>query len=201
MKKRVAITGHTDGIGKNIYNTLKKSKQYLVSGYSLDNDYNIEDSQKIINACIDDDIFINNAFDGWSQVDLLYKLYTKWQDQNKTIINIGSVTSDTKNPVIERYQIQKKALENACKQLQPLGKCKVTNIKLGWVDSPMMDPWLKKADLPKDFKILKPKNVSEIILYILNQPKNICIKEIAIEPWPSRVLFNQYNPTAKGWLE
>ena len=201
MKKRIAITGHSSGIGKHIYDKLKSDKSYDVSGYSLDNDYNIEDSQKIIDACIDDDIFINNAFYNWSQIDILFKLYSEWQDKNKVIINIGSVVGDTKNPWQEKYQIQKKTLENACKQLQPLGRCKIINVKLGWVDSEMMDSWLDGKSLPDNFKILKPDNVLDILLYIINQPSNICIKEIAIEPWPSKELFKKFNPTATGWIE
>ena len=196
---KIAITGNTAGLGKTIHDRLR---EHEILEFSLDNNYDIfkkEDRQRIIDQCSDCDVFVNNAYYKWGQVDILFDLYAKWQNKNKTIINIGSVIGDTLQPWVHEYQIHKMSIDSACKQLQPLGKCKVSNIRLGFVDSPMVENWIK--DLPKSFKILTSDQVADIVLYIINQPANICIKNISVEPWPSIELFKRLNPTAKPWLE
>tara|TARA_B100000029_G_scaffold82636_1_gene73653 strand:- start:816 stop:1418 length:603 start_codon:yes stop_codon:yes gene_type:complete len=195
---KIAITGHTSGVGKSLYDKLV-GLGHTVFGYSRANGFDLSNKDqvaKLVKKIVyreninytkggfeyeddDVDVFINNAYYNWSQVDLLYKVYEPWRDKDKIIINIGSVTGDSSKKYMHEYQVHKVALDNACKQLQPLGKCKVINVRPGWVDT-NFNP---KKTIPKDIEILKPDQVADIVLYILNQPKEICIKTISVEPW------------------
>ena len=196
---KIAITGHTSGVGKSLYNKLKKDG-HRVFGFSRSNGYDLSNKKefiKLVNevahpdnlvysdknwrSITETDIFINNAYHNWSQVDLLYEVYHDWKDKDKIIINIGSVTGDSSKKYMHEYQIHKIALDNACKQLQPLGKCKVVNVRPGWIDTNFIKG--RKNSIPKNIKILKADQIADIVLYIINQPKEICIKSISVEPW------------------
>ena len=86
---KIAITGHTQGIGKGLYDCL--SSTHEVKGFSRSNGYSIvSDQELILNESKDFDVFINNAQVKNYQVTLFNKLYTLWKNENKTIVNIGS---------------------------------------------------------------------------------------------------------------
>jgi NADP-dependent 3-hydroxy acid dehydrogenase YdfG len=58
--KKVAITGHNQGIGKSFFDYYKNKCE--VKGFDLSNGYDITvDAQKIIAESMDFDLFINNA--------------------------------------------------------------------------------------------------------------------------------------------
>ena len=67
--KKLAVTGHTKRIGKAIYDAFPNS-----IGLSKSTGYDITDENsrtRILHAVRDCDIFINNAHDGFGQVELL----------------------------------------------------------------------------------------------------------------------------------
>jgi len=179
---KVIITGHTSGVGKSLYDKLIELG-HEVWGLSRSNAYDLSTDQlgRFVSAIKNNDIFINNAYHKWAQVDLLYKVYEEWKDTDKMIINISSVTGDMSKKYLHEYQVHKIALDNACKQLQPLGKCKVVNVRPGWIDTNFIRN--VKSTIPKDIEILTPNQVADTVIYIINQPKNVCIKSISIEPW------------------
>ena len=125
----IAITGHTKGFGKYLFQRLH------ARGFSRSNGFDINDPQKIIESLDDCDIFINNAYDGFAQVKLLYALYEEWKDKNKLIINIGSRSKDftlREREVSFGYSVEKLALEHASKQLSgTFSKCKITALHFG----------------------------------------------------------------------
>jgi NADP-dependent 3-hydroxy acid dehydrogenase YdfG len=131
----VAITGHTSGIGKALYEVFPGAK-----GYSSRTGYQLHDKntrERMFSDCDSCDIFINNAPLGWNQIVLLYELWERWKDRDKLIINIGSDASDYNQSVARPYNIQKRALEDACLQMQQSNTlCKVMLIKPGYVDTP-----------------------------------------------------------------
>ncbi len=89
---KVAITGHTYGIGAALYRKFEVEGQMTV-GFSRSNGYDIskpEDRQRIIDSVDDCDMFINNAYADYSQCDLLFELWQRWQGQQKKIVNISS---------------------------------------------------------------------------------------------------------------
>lgn len=128
---KIAITGHTAGIGKAIADWFS-ARGHDVVGFSRSNGFDIGDDSiidKIIEVCNDVDMFVNNAQIDFQQTKLLYKLQEKWQGQHRTIINIGS--SRTQNwdyshfdrPTYPRhYHTAKLSLDEACKLLWSVGQ-------------------------------------------------------------------------------
>ena len=86
---KYAVTRHTYGIGKCLYDRLSPN----AIGFSKSSGYDItnkEDRQRIIKEAYDCDVFINNAPAAFGQTYLLIELFNVWKNLNKTIINVGS---------------------------------------------------------------------------------------------------------------
>jgi hypothetical protein len=130
----IAITGHTNGLGKAIVNLVGNDK---VVGFSTSTGYDITDPlsrQCIIDKSIHCDVFINNAHDGYAQTQLLYELWDRWAELDKIIINIGSNTTDGIKRHPHEYSAQKASLEKANEQLANMNKpCKVTMFRFGYI--------------------------------------------------------------------
>ena len=95
---KVAITGHTAGIGEEFVKFFK-NKGWETIGFSRSNGYNIKDPgarARIIEESSDCDIFVNNAysFNDNSQLLLLQGITKVWQGHSKMIINISSRAGD-----------------------------------------------------------------------------------------------------------
>lgn len=128
---KYAVTGHTYGIGEALHQRLGGL------GFSKSTGYDIRDPharRKIINECKDVDVFINNAPADFGQSELLLELWEKWQDQDKTIINVGSRTAEIELPSeythLLKYQIHKQTLKTLSNTLAKLNtKC---NVKYRW---------------------------------------------------------------------
>ena len=136
---KIAITGHTSGIGKALFDYFVS---YAPMGFSRSNGHNInhvEDRKKIVNQCAECDIFINNAYsDGVnSQLYLLQEMHNAWKGKDKLIINISSRVTDFVLPSGSReqlYQTHKTDQDKFC-----LGKVRnpqIFNLKPGLVDTP-----------------------------------------------------------------
>jgi len=131
---KYSITGYKSGLGKELYKTLGGFGIDKVDGKDITKPY------EWIQDALDTDVFINNAYDGFSQVNLLEIFYKQWKHLNKTIVNISSCAADLdflyqKNLL---YPIHKKSLDNACIRLQNTNSnVRVLNIKVGWMDTPM----------------------------------------------------------------
>jgi hypothetical protein len=118
---KIAITGHTSGLGKSIYNYSIEQNINAI-GFSRSNGFNITDSKDrklLINSVANCDVFINNAYDRYGQLDLLYELYDEWKTSSKLIVSIGSMAGNAAEwrlrPCI--YSTIKKALDVATYQL------------------------------------------------------------------------------------
>jgi len=168
---KIAITGHTSGIGKAIYNAFPPSE---VIGFSRENGHNITDvfhRDKIIKEVEDCDVFINNAHEEFAQVHMLNELYQKWQySKNKLIINIGtdSVPQSAWQVVHRRYPVEKAALHSQIELIQqdPEGRrVKITNLALGHVET----------EFNKDYKgsKLKFETIVNTINWIIKQDNEI----------------------------
>jgi hypothetical protein len=130
---KVAITGHTRGLGLSLSNLFSD-----VVGMSRSNGFDIKDTQKIIDHSKHCDVFINNAYDGYGQLDLLYELYSAWKDDSsKTIVTIGSMASNAAEWRLKpcKYSTVKKALDVATYQLvnSHNRKCKLMIFKPGYL--------------------------------------------------------------------
>ena len=74
---KIALTGHTSGIGKALYDILSQEHEVVCfsrsNGYDIKYDITIE---KIVQGSLDCDVFINNAYYSLAQVYILNKLWT-----------------------------------------------------------------------------------------------------------------------------
>ena len=123
---KIAITGHTSGIGKSFATQLSQRGHSIV-GISRRGGENIRrtaHTASIIEPC---DLFINNAQTGYAQTELLYEVWARWQGKEKYIWNISTMmtespinsTPDGQDDIImSQYRNQKLALEEASKQLR-----------------------------------------------------------------------------------
>ena len=187
MKKTIAITGTTRGIGKAISDLLEEEGYNIISlnrsaGFNLELPWD-ELEHKLYPVIKYADIFINNVHHEFIQVNILQHIFSNWKNQDdKTIINLSSTGGDKKadaKGIWAKYQLQKIALDEACKQLEGMGKCKVVNVRPGWVNTNALEGIQK----PIGITILQPIKIAEIISYIINQPSEVHIKNISIEPW------------------
>ena len=112
---KIAITGHTKGIGNAIYNYFAENNE--VHGFSRSNGYNISDNlsrEKIVETIKEFDIFVNNAYNDYdgSQLAMLIEMFRVWKDTNKMIINISSRNTFADN----NYSLTKKQLSVFCEK-------------------------------------------------------------------------------------
>ena len=124
---KIAITGHTQGIGKCAFERLSPN----IIGFSKSTGYDItkfNDRKRIIEESKDCDIFINNANAGFGQTLLFLELFEEWQNTDKTIINVGSRIAEI--PILPKthqhlikYQAEKLILKEMSKRVG--GTCKI----------------------------------------------------------------------------
>ena len=133
---KYAITGHTQGIGKSLFDKLTPN----CIGFSKSTGYDITNKdcrRDIIKHSHDCDIFINNATDNMGQTLLLIELFNAWKDTNKVIINVGSRIAEFSTAVdrydLLQYQAEKLILKEMASRLQGLEKCDVRYRWLGYV--------------------------------------------------------------------
>jgi len=159
---KIAITGHTSGIGKAFAEYLYDRGHEIV-GLSKRHGNNIRNTPKIVEQIVDCDMFINNAQAGFSQTELFLAVADQWsENRDKMIWNIS--TAMTQDQVIFKvpglstrelveYRTQKRALEDAVNSMRDESKCRIVIIRPGSVatedyktpgiDSADVDAWCK----------------------------------------------------------
>ena len=103
---RIAITGHSKGLGEALFEFL--SQKHKIIGFCRSNGYDIKspsDRKKIIKESKDCDIFINLVHNYYHQTDLLLELHQSWKGLQKYIINIGTSVVDDENFGLSDYQM------------------------------------------------------------------------------------------------
>lgn len=123
---KIAITGHTAGIGQAFAGILQ-SRGHNIVGLSKRHGDNIRNTPKIVEKILPCDLFINNAQAGYAQTDLLYAVWDAWQTcPGKHIWNISTMMTQSPTTAehktqsvteINAYRNQKIALEDAHQQL------------------------------------------------------------------------------------
>lgn len=167
---KIVITGTTSGLGKACKEQFvnHEIEELNRPDYDLDVD---------LNAYVknDFDVYINNAYSGFKQTELLYKLFDINKDRDCKIINIGSVVADKTYNRVYPYAIHKKALADACLQLQQIdSQCKIIHLRLGRMATPMTE----SRPNPK----LEPEIVAAYIeSVLLHMPLNVVIKDLTID--------------------
>lgn len=148
--KNVAVTGHSSGIGKGIHDYFI-TKDINVKGFDRIGGFDIstkENQDLIVGLTKDCDLFVNNAYSGYAQVELM-KL---WQQQHwhseHFIINISSMAAeplaDIPNnfPWLKPYGEEKYAINKASWEINHSGsKCKSIIIMPGVVQTNFYNPY------------------------------------------------------------
>ena len=119
---KIAITGHTAGIGQAL------AKQYAdrgheIVGLSKRNGHNIRIIPKIADLIEPCDVFVNNAQSGYAQTELLFEMAQRWQGTRKHIIVVSTMMTQDPISVLPgldmlAYHQQKVTLEEMVKQLR-----------------------------------------------------------------------------------
>lgn len=153
---RIAITGHSAGIGQ-AFAKIYKEQGHEVVGLSRRNGFNIRNIPKLLGEIGSCDIFINNAQVGFAQTELLFAVHQAWQGvPNKQIISISTLMTSLPSSCIQgldmlHYHVQKTTLEEAVRQLRGLQDWpKLCLIKPGKIDTQgqggvNVDAWAKKV--------------------------------------------------------
>lgn len=119
---KIAITGHTAGIGAALAK-LYSAEGHEIVGLSKREGNNIRNIPKICDQIEPCDIFINNAQAGFAQTELLFEMAQRWTGSKKHIIVISTMM--TQQPMssipgldMDQYRIQKLSLEQSVHQLR-----------------------------------------------------------------------------------
>ena len=175
--KKIAITGHTSGIGLNLFEVFS-ANGHEVTGYSRRTGSDIEDPdvrKRIIDENADCDIFINNAYSPNGQTKLLEELVAHWDSQPKKIINVSSKLSFFelgKVSVLDDYIKQKSQQNEIIQQRFSAAYPQIMNVVIGLVDTPMSAVFQS----PK----LNPQTLSEFI-YKMSIVDDLYIQQIIVD--------------------
>ena len=123
---KIAITGHTSGLGKSFYHECI-NRGHTVQGFSRSNGYDLRDYSKVgkmIDKIQDFDLFINNAKPDYAQTQILYRLVRS--STCNMIVNIGSKVIESPpnwtDTFLLEYFTQKIALAHAVQVLSAVSK-------------------------------------------------------------------------------
>lgn len=159
---KIAITGHTSGIGKEIYDKFKEVSCREIIGMSRSNGYDIEhDFDKIVEEATGAEMFINNAYRGSQQLKLFHALKNKVD----MMVVMGSVSRFYPNLILTDYVNDKQNLAEACRleSINPNG-IPILHLDLGFIEGTQInnnDP----AAFVSDYNITKQDIVDTIIFW------------------------------------
>jgi len=176
-KNKIAIIGHTRGIGKAIADLYQK-KNYTVVGLSSSNGYDLQCSQVEIMEQLDDcQLIVLNAYVGRGQMTLLKRIYGKFIFEDKKVAVITSTSGtpmgedeELLDPEYAEYCKNKKILIEYIEELQQ----ELLNRPLSVYDicPDVVDTDMTKGlweDLPK----LRANEVAEAVRYCFESTFNV----------------------------
>jgi NAD(P)-dependent dehydrogenase (short-subunit alcohol dehydrogenase family) len=177
---KVAITGHTRGIGQEIANFFQEQGAEIV-GFSKSTGFDISQQsvrEQIIEQAQDCDIFVNNAFvadEENSQLLMLRMIISKWTNKDKTIINISSRASDSVNDPIfpfPKYARAKYKLDQLC--LPPSMFPYIINLKPGTIDTDMTRSRMVRK--------MQTSSITKVLKFILDNKEDFKVRSITFTP-------------------
>jgi nucleoside-diphosphate-sugar epimerase len=83
---RIGITGHSDFLGKGLFDLLGKNHEVI--GFSRSNGYDLKNYKNILTDVVDLDVFINNTYHPNLQQKIFEELFDLWKEKDKTIFNV-----------------------------------------------------------------------------------------------------------------
>jgi hypothetical protein len=167
---KIGITGHSEFLGKELFNTLKND--YEVFGFSRSNGYDLENYKSFINEINDLDVFINNTYHPIHQQKLFEELFEMWKYENKTIFNI--LTSAIFNDIhLDEYRQNKLNLQKSSLNLINTNhdkKLRVVNLYPNTLEHNNRFPFNK----------VKFSEIYDIIKFQLGLPQSLELTHICI---------------------
>lgn len=183
----IAITGHTKGIGKALYEHLN-ILGYQIVGFSRAKGFDIGSKtirDKILPTIKRSDIFINNAYHETGQTELLKEMLTAWAGTTKTLVHIGSSCANISeqkffdifgdNPYNQLYIKEKKLqLEIINRHLETTNQ-RVLHVMPAMVDTEMVPEHLKFTN------IMTSEDLAKLICNtIFSQRDNLYIQQLTV---------------------
>ena len=182
------ITGGNRGLGKAL------CARYNGDSYSRNSGYDItKDREKLVEASLQYDVFVNNAFDGpfqeswadFAQVKLLFDVATAWKNANKVghIINIGSSGSESivaPDPAWETYRVSKAALKHHSLQWTHAFKTNQTPFRTSLITLDRLDTALSRGRPTWTGNGIDLSDVGNMIDTCISVKNNTCIGEITV---------------------
>lgn len=150
---KIAITGHTSGVGKAIYEYFL-SHGHEVIGMSRTTGFDLNDIERVISVAKKCDVFINNTYFGNSQTELVKRLC-----QSCKVITFGSIAADYVRELDSDYARDKKELQDTCAELSLLPNTRLLYLKLTFLEDAVSS----------SVKLTYPQ-VIETITYWLSNP-------------------------------
>lgn len=188
QKMKYMVTGGNRGLG------LELCKQFQGHSYSRANGYNItKDCEKLAQASLDYDVFVNNAFDGpfqesWAdfgQVKLLFTVADLWKKNNKKgyIFNIGSSGSEAivaPEPSWETYRVSKSALKHHSRQWTQAFKQNLAPFKTTLITLDRLDTELSRSRATWTGNGIQLCDVANFMSYAVGTHPNTCIEDVVV---------------------
>jgi hypothetical protein len=175
---KIAITGHTAGIGQALAEVYYGNE---IIGLSKRDGNNIRNIPKICDQIEPCDMFINNAQAGYSQTELLFEMSNRWQGTGKTIMVISTMMAlEPVNTIpgleMDHYRIQKVALEEAVYQLRHrrLG-IRIILVRPGNIATSSDKTVPPSADVDNWARVL-------VATLRMAEANNLCIPDISLGP-------------------
>jgi NAD(P)-dependent dehydrogenase (short-subunit alcohol dehydrogenase family) len=177
---KIAITGHTAGIGQALANEYTLDGHEII-GLSRREGNNIRNTPKICDQIESCDVFVNNAQAGYAQTELLFEMAQRWTGTGKHIIVISTMMTQDPISVIPglgmvAYHQQKVTLEEMVKQLryQHLG-IKITVVRPGYIATQPEQTIPPAADVNNWAKVL-------VSIFRMANANNLTIPDISLGP-------------------
>ena len=171
---KIAITGHTKGIGRAISDLFYTDE---VVGFSRSNGYDISEMStisKIVDESLECDIFINNAYHDFAQCELLESIFSHWKnDPSKTIVNIISRARYGSGKAKFYGQTKMELYTKAKSMMFSDKRCRIININPGYVRTDMV------AHVTNT-NMLTPEQLANMIKWCLDQPQGIEVGELSV---------------------
>jgi hypothetical protein len=169
---KVAVTGHTSGIGKEIFDYFSGLGHTCI-GFSRSTGHDISDLAarlQIIEMSEECDIFVNNAYNNFddSQLNMLEEIYSSWWTKNKLIINIGSIVADfnIESGVHKKYFETKLRQDIFCRGKKD--NPQILNLRFGLIDTPRVEFITNKQKM-------NTSDVIKILEFVLNNRESFKI--------------------------
>tara|TARA_B100000989_G_scaffold289427_1_gene261252 strand:+ start:264 stop:827 length:564 start_codon:yes stop_codon:yes gene_type:complete len=183
---KVLITGNRNkDLTKYLVDLFEKNS-YRVDTVSRENGWDLANTEiipKFVNLLDNYNIFVN-MFANWrfNASLLTYYVFKDWEKKkygDRRIITIGSTTDRVRRPKTNLYHYEKLALREMSNGLSMAGVWDKDSPLLTHVSFGTMD---NRAEQNPGRKTLNMEKISEYILWVLQQPKEIHINELSIDP-------------------